>query len=142
MGKLEAAIAMAAFEHAGQVDKGGAPYIFHPLRVAMAMSTEEERIAAVLHDVVEDTEVTLSEVEAEFGADVAAAVDALTKRDGEEYQAYLERVGANPIARRVKMADLTDNLDQTRLGREPTADDRKRRAKYQVAAGYLFNLPL
>lgn len=140
-GNLEAAIAIAAFEHAGQTDKGGQPYILHPIRVMLAMSTDEDRIVAVLHDIVEDTEVTLAKIGDEFGGNVAGAVDALTKRHGESYSAYLARVGANPIARRVKMADLADNCNLKRLGREPTAEDAKRLARYQDATGYLFRLP-
>lgn len=84
MSTIERAIEIAARAHAGQVDKAGAPYILHPLRVMLAVKTEEQQMAAVLHDVVEDTEVTFNELRAEgFAANVLEAVKALTKRDGE-----------------------------------------------------------
>lgn len=138
---LEAAIMLATDAHAGQVDKGGAPYILHPLRVMLAMESDDERIVALLHDVVEDSDYTLEAIAYDFGPRVTEAVDALTKRKGESYDAYLDRVASNELAKTVKMADLSDNCDLRRLGREPTDDDYKRRSKYQQAAGYLFSRP-
>lgn len=137
-GMVEIAIGLAASAHRGQTDKGGAPYILHPLRVMLSMDTDQERIVAVLHDVVEDNPtIRLPEIAAAFGTRVAAAVDALTKRDGEDYDAYLARVRADELATKVKLADLKDNCDLSRLGRWPTDDDRKRLDKYLRARAVL-----
>lgn len=137
MATLERAIEIAAKAHAGQVDKAGQPYVLHPLRMMLAVATPEARVAAVLHDVVEDTAVTLDELRAEgFPASVLEAVEALTKRDGEDYEAFIRRVAPNPIAREVKLADLRDNSDLSRIA-EPTERDRERIRKYQRAIAYL-----
>ena len=137
MATLERAIALAAEAHAGQVDKAGAPYILHPLRLLLAVDTPEERIVAVLHDVVEDTPWTLEALRAEgFTQEVVDAVEALTKRAGESYEAFIDRVAANPLARRVKRADLTDNLDLRRLP-VLTDADLARIARYQAALARL-----
>lgn len=109
-GRLDEAIAMAVKAHAGQVDKGGAPYILHPLRVMLAQDTVEAQIVGVLHDVVEDSDVPLHFVAWTFGGEIADAVDAVTRRDGEDYFTYVERAGSNQIGRKVKVADLRDNL--------------------------------
>lgn len=137
MATLERAIEIAAKAHAGQVDKAGQPYVLHPLRMMLAVTTPEACMAAVLHDVVEDTAVTLDELRAEgFSASVLEAVDALTKREGEDYEACIRRVAPNPIAREVKLADLRDNSDLSRIA-EPTERDRERIRKYQRAIAYL-----
>lgn len=136
--ELDDAIQIAVEVHAGQLDKGGAAYILHPLRVMMGMDTDQERIVALLHDTVEDSDwFNLAEVELYFGARIAAAVDALTKRKGEDYDAYLARVKADDIATKVKLADLQDNCDLARLGREPTDADRKQLDKYLRARAFL-----
>jgi len=138
-GTLERAIAIAAVAHEGQVDKAGAPYILHPLRMMLAVTTPEARMAAVLHDVVEDGDVTLEQLRAEgFPAAVVEAVDALTKREHEEddYEAFIRRAALNPIAREVKLADLRDNSDLSRIA-EPTEKDRTRIEKYKRAIAYL-----
>jgi len=137
MATLERAIEIAAKAHAGQMDKAGQPYVLHPLRMMLAVATPEARIAAVLHDVVEDTAVTLKELEGEgFTAEVLEAVEALTKREGEDYEAFIRRVAPNPIAREVKLADLRDNSDLSRI-LEPTERDRERVKKYRRAIAYL-----
>lgn len=110
MTMLRNAIAMAALAHGGQVDKVGAPYIFHPIRVASTFSDEISQTVAVLHDVIEDTYVTLADLDAHFPQTVVNAVDALTRREGEAYEDFILRAGRNPIARLVKIADLRDNL--------------------------------
>lgn len=113
---LEAAIAIAVEAHRGQVDKSGRPYILHPLRVMMRCETDVERTVAMLHDVVEDTSVTVDDLRrAGFGEEVLAALDCVTKREGESYEAFVERAAGNPIARKVKLADLEDNMDLRRL---------------------------
>jgi (p)ppGpp synthase/HD superfamily hydrolase len=116
MPTLEDAIALAAEAHRGQVDKSGQPYILHPIRVMLRCQTQAQRIAAVLHDVVEDTGRTLGDLrDLGYPAEILAALDGLTKRDGESYEAFVERAAANPIARVVKLADIEDNLDLRRL---------------------------
>jgi ribosomal protein S18 acetylase RimI-like enzyme len=130
---LNDAIALAAQAHAGQVDKAGAPYILHPLRVMLAQETDEARIAAVLHDVVEDTGWTLAALaERGFPPAALAAVDALTRRAGESYDEFVVRAGADHIARRVKLADLCDNLDLRRLP-NPGETGWARLARYRRA---------
>jgi len=102
--------------HAGAVDKAGQPYILHPLRVMARLSTDTERIVAILHDVVEDSEVTLDDLRADgFSDEIVDAIDHVTRRGGESYEAFIERIAPHPLARRVKIADLEDNMDVTRL---------------------------
>ena len=116
---IEDAILLATEAHRGQKDKAGLPYILHPLR-AMSFfvlpEEEEERMVAVMHDLVEDTEVTLAylQVHAGYSRPVCDAVNALTRRPGESYMQYIERVAQNPLATKVKLADLRDNLDPRR----------------------------
>jgi (p)ppGpp synthase/HD superfamily hydrolase len=137
MATLERAIEIAAKAHAGQVDKAGQPYVLHPLRMMLAVTTAEARMAAVLHDVVEDTTVTFDDLRAAgFPASVLEAVEALTKREGEDYEAFIRRVAPNPIAREVKLADLRDNSDLSRIS-EPTERDRERIKRYSRAIAYL-----
>jgi len=139
MATLERAIALAAQAHEGQVDKAGAPYIFHPLRMMLSVDTPEARVAAVLHDVVEDTPVSLEELRAEgFSEAVIGAVEALTKRPEEEddYDAFIRRVAPNPLARQVKLADLRDNCDVSRIA-QPSQKDWRRIEKYKRAIQYL-----
>lgn len=122
MSTLDEALALAVRAHRGQVDKAGQPYILHPLRVMMRMSTPDERIAAILHDVVEDSPTTLDDLRAAgFAEDVVRAVDHLTRRADETYEAFIARAEQDPIARRVKLADLEDNMTITRL---QTLDER------------------
>lgn len=127
--RLNNAIALAARLHAGQTDKAGQPYILHPLRVMMNLYNEDMRIAAVLHDTVEDCGLTIDEVRYDFGDEVADAVEALTRRKGENYAAFIERCGRNRIARLVKVADLQDNMNLSRLA-NVTEEDLKRQVKY------------
>lgn len=130
MATLAHAISLAAKAHEHQVDKAGAPYILHPLRMMFQMTSDADMIAAVLHDVVEDTPLTLDGLRAEgFSEEILIAVDALTNRDGEAYEEYLGRVAANPISRRVKLADLEDNMDMRRLD-NLTEKDIARLQKY------------
>lgn len=130
MSNLEKAIIIAAKAHQGQEDKAGYPYILHPIRMMLCMSSEIEMIIAVLHDVVEDTDWTLSDLQKEgFSAEVLEAVDCLTRRDGESYEKFISRVRANPIARRVKIADLEDNMNIKRIS-NLTEKDMERLKKY------------
>jgi (p)ppGpp synthase/HD superfamily hydrolase len=112
---LEDAIILASRAHRGQVDKAGKPYILHVLRVMLRQETETAQIVAVLHDVLEDTSVTMENLRAAgFSSEICEAVDALTRRPGEAYDAMISRVAANPLARVVKLADLEDNMDPRR----------------------------
>ena len=126
---LETAIALAVRAHAGQKDKAGVTYILHPLRVMLKQNDDKHRITAVLHDVVEDTDITLGRIRELFGSEVADAVDALTHRPEESQEDYLARVAANPVARKVKLADSTDNMD--RLDHIPSPKREELRAKYE-----------
>jgi len=133
MSPLEHAIALAARAHAGQVDKAGQPYILHPLRVMLRLEGADERVVAVLHDVVEDTLWTFEALEAEgFSSAVLAGLEAVTRRGGETYDDFVRRAAAHPVGRRVKRADLEDNLDATRIA-APTERDRARFEKYRAA---------
>jgi (p)ppGpp synthase/HD superfamily hydrolase len=107
---LSKAITTAALMHDRQTDKSGAPYIFHPIRVASTFTDEFLQTIAVLHDVVEDTKMTLADLDAMFPQGVVNAVDALTRREGEAYEDFIQRVARNPSARKVKIADIRDNL--------------------------------
>ena len=115
---IEDAVSIAAQAHRGQKDKAGAPYLLHPLRMMLRMDTEAAMMAAVLHDVVEDTDWTLERLrEVGFSEEVLEALDCLTHREGESYQQFVERVRTNPIARQVKIADLEDNMNVRRINR-------------------------
>jgi (p)ppGpp synthase/HD superfamily hydrolase len=113
---LEDAIALAVEAHRGQTEKAGQPYVLHVLRVMFRCETELERILAVLHDVVEDTGRSFEDLRRlGFSEQVLGALDCVTKREGESYEQFVERAASNPIARRVKLADLEDNMDLRRL---------------------------
>ena len=136
---LERAIAIAATAHAGQVDKGGAPYILHPLKVMLRMTTLEERIVAVLHDVVEDCEISLDDLRKEgFSEEVLTAIQSVTKVPGESYEDFVERAAQNPIGRVVKLADLEENSDLSRIA-SPSWEDLERIEKYRRAIGRLHS---
>ena len=131
MATLERAIEIAAKFHSGQVDKAGQPYVLHPLRLMFAVRTPQERMAAVLHDVVEDTDMTLADLAHEgFSQEVVAAVQALTKLTGESRIDAAHRAAADPIARAVKLADVTDNMDLLRIA-DPSERDFARLKEYE-----------
>ena len=109
------ALKLAYRAHQGQVDKGGIPYIFHPYHLAEQMEDEYTTCVALLHDVVEDTDVTLEELAAIFPKEVVEAVALMTHREGEPYLEYVARIKDNPIAKAVKLADLRHNSDESRL---------------------------
>jgi (p)ppGpp synthase/HD superfamily hydrolase len=130
---LEDAIALAVEAHRGQRDKSGKTYILHPLRVMMRLETDTERMVAILHDVVEDTPWTLERLRGlGYPEEVLSALDCLTKREGETYEAFIERILPHPLARRVKRADLEDNMDVRRL-LAFTPRDAERLARYRAA---------
>jgi (p)ppGpp synthase/HD superfamily hydrolase len=130
---LEKAIRIATESHEGQTDKAGKKYILHPLRAMNNCETDTEKICAVLHDVIEDTEITLKDLENEgFSDEILRVLDLLTKRHGENYDSFIGRICTNEIACRVKIADLEDNMDSSRLN-NPTEEDLKRQDKYVKA---------
>lgn len=128
---LDRAKAIATSAHEGQVDKAGKPYIEHPMRVMNMGKTVEEKIAGVLHDVVEDSDWTFEMLEKEgIPKDVMDALRCVTKlSEDEDYDHFIERVKTNPLAVKVKLNDLKDNMDITRLG-EVTEKDLARLNKY------------
>ena len=133
----EKAYKIAKKAHLGQVDKAGEDYIKHPEKVASFVKTDEEKAVAYLHDVIEDTELTLEDLhEYNFSKEVSEAVDIITKKRGEDYQSYLNSVKNNKLARAVKLADLRHNSDLTRLAKV-TEKDIKRKEKYQKAIDFL-----
>ena len=138
---LADAMALATEAHKGQLDRSGVMYILHPLRIMHQMNTETEKIVGVLHDIVEDTPITLQVLkEKGFSQEAIDALDHLTKREGEKYTDFIKRCRQNPIALKVKIADLEDNMDIRRLN-EVTESDRERLNRYLVAWRYLTCVP-
>ena len=136
---VEAAKALATRMHEGQLDKAGLPYITHPERVAARLTTPEAQVVGWLHDTVEDTALTLEEIEVQFGSETAEAVDAVSRRDGEKWGDYLERVAANPMARQVKISDLIDNSNLQRIP-QVTMKDVDRQKRYNKALSMLLSM--
>jgi len=147
---IEETAAFATTMHAGQLDKAGEEYIGHPMRVratvertapAAGVDPVHAQLAALLHDLVEDTSVTLEELVARgYPPQVVAAVDALSKREGEPTEAYLGRVATNPVAVVVKRADMADNSDPVRLGRLPAEDADRLTTRYAGRKALLDDL--
>ena len=153
MATLERAIEIAAKAHAGQVDKAGAPYVLHPLRVMLSLTTEAERIVGVLHDLVEDCEDwTFSRLSEEgFSTEIIEGLMSVTKHDPvknpvlannaddhaeETYDQFVRRAAASKIGARVKRADLMDNMDWSRIA-EPSLNDLSRMIRYKKALAFL-----
>ena len=131
------AINTAFKAHEGSFDRSGLPYITHPLHVAESMETEDETVVAVLHDVIEDTDITLDDLRKEgFTETQLEAVRLLTHEDGISYEDYVKRLKSNPIARKVKLSDLRHNMDRTRI-KDASFKDEKRYKKYEDAYKYL-----
>jgi len=135
MDRLSAAIVLATSAHAGQVDKGGNPYILHPLRIMMKMPCEVTRMLAVLHDVVEDTYVTMADIRNQFGREIADPLELLTHTHG-TYKEYVQKLAVNDLARTVKIGDIIDNMDLTRIA-NPQLHDHSRMKRYVHAREYL-----
>lgn len=124
--------------HKEQVDKTGLPYVFHPFHVAEQMEDEATTIVALLHDVVEDTDYTLEQIRAMgFSEEVCQALDLMTHREGVPYMDYIRAIRRNPLAAKVKLADLRHNSDVTRMD-TLTEHDIRRREKYQEAMRLLL----
>ena len=150
LSKREIALAIAAKAHEGAVDKAGAPYIFHPMRVAEAASKnaapgtwDNRYIVGVLHDVLEDSDIDECDIaealDIGLDGDIMNALRAVSREPGEPYHEFIERCGRNELARVVKMHDLEDNMDLDRIP-NPGKADYKRAEKYGLALLYLRNL--
>lgn len=134
---IDIALAIAKKAHAGQVDKAGVDYIQHPLYVASQVNTEQEKAVALLHDVIEDSDITAADLFASgLSNEVVTAVQILTKKKGQSYQEYLGKVKSNNLARVVKLADLKHNSDLSRL-KSVTNTDYERVKKYKNTIYYL-----
>lgn len=138
--KIEVAKLIATIAHRGQKDKSGVPYITHPEKVASLLDTPQEKIVGYLHDTVEDTSVEIEDIRGFFGDEIADAVALMTHADGEKYMDYVRRLAKNPLARRVKMADLTHNMDISRIRNPKQKDYDRIRLKYKPAYEYLKSL--
>ena len=132
----ELALQIAKEAHAGQVDKAEKDYILHPMTVASYMDTDVEKTIAYLHDVLEDTSVTVDELRNHFSNEIVDTVITLTHRKDESYFEYIQRISKSKLAKKVKVADLLHNLDITRI-KEPTKQDYERLEKYKKAILYL-----
>lgn len=134
---IKKAVNIAYNAHMGQYDRFGMPYVFHPIHLAESMDTEEECICAILHDVVEDTSITFEQLEKEFSKGVIEALKLLTHDKKVPYNEYIIRLKDNPIAKKVKLADLKYNSDITRLN-YLTPKDIIRNKKYKKAIKLLL----
>lgn len=139
MSTIEKAIALAAKKHAGQVDKGNQPYIFHPLRLMFKVTTPQQQIVAVLHDILEDTDTTVVDlISLGFEQEIIDAILALTKKSGESRINAAHRAHQNPIARAVKLADVSDNMDLSRIP-DPSPRDLQRLEEYKKVYAILLS---
>lgn len=128
---LEKAIEIAVEAHRGQIDKAGKIYILHPMRVMLRGKTEEEMIVGILHDTIEDTPVTIEMLEKEgFSQPVLDALSCISKKNGEDYEHFINRILSNPLACRIKLYDLEDNMNRDRIP-YPTDRDLARYKKYE-----------
>lgn len=128
---LEKAIEIAVEAHRGQIDKAGKEYILHPMRVMLRGRNNTEMIVGILHDVVEDTPITIDMLRLEgFSEDILAALECVTKRRGESYGTFIDRVLTNPLATQVKLYDMEDNMNRDRIP-YPTPKDEARFRKYE-----------
>jgi (p)ppGpp synthase/HD superfamily hydrolase len=138
MSTLTKAIVLAAKNHEGQKDKAGNPYVFHPIRLMLKGITEDEQIVAILHDTIEDTDLTLDDLRNEgFSSEIVEAVDSLSRRKNETYEEFIYRIKKNPLARRVKVYDLQDNMNLSRI-KKPSVKDKERLKKYSKALDVLL----
>lgn len=133
MANLQRALEIAVESHKTQKQKDGTPYALHPIRLSLSLQSEDQKIVALLHDVVEDTDWTFEDLVSEgFSEHVIEALRLLTHTDGSPYEEYIERLSSNSLARAVKKADLNDNMDLKRIP-EPTEKDFARLQKYHRA---------
>jgi (p)ppGpp synthase/HD superfamily hydrolase len=133
----EKAMRLCFDAHKDQEDKSGIPYVFHPIHLAEQMEEEKTTVVALLHDVVEDTDLSLEDLlEEGFPADVVEAIGLMTHAKGVDYMDYVQEIKKNPLARIVKMADLRHNSDPTRL-RDPNEKILEKRRTYREALAFL-----
>ena len=130
------ALQLAIIQHDGQRDRSDRPYILHPVTVASYLDNETDQIVGLLHDTVEDTDLSVDIIRQEFGDEIADAVDILTHDKNVPYEDYIEKITTNPIAVRVKLADLKHNMQLDRI-ENPTAKDYERLEKYRKAKARL-----
>ena len=141
MSTLEKAIALATKKHAGQLDKAGQPYILHPLRLMLNVESMDQKMVAVMHDLLEDTDTTIVDlITLGFSQNVIDAVVALTKKEGESRLDAAKRIVKNSLARTVKLADLADNMDLSRI-KSPTQRDFMCLEEYKKVKDFLLNPP-
>jgi (p)ppGpp synthase/HD superfamily hydrolase len=134
MSNLEKAIQIAVLAHQGQSQKNGLPYVLHPLKLMFSVQSTTAKIVAVLHDVIEDSDWTFEQLKAEgFSQEILDALDCLTHRKNEPYVDYINRITTNKLATEVKLADLKDNMDITRIPEKLSEKDWSRLQKYHQA---------
>lgn len=137
--QFQIALELAVEKHKNQTDKAGNPYILHPLHVMENVNSKEGKIIAILHDIIEDTDVTEDYLlKIGLSKRIVDAVVALTRSEDMDYQEYIKNLSSNPLAKEVKLADLEHNMDLKRL---PTLEEKdlERNRKYQIAYHYLIN---
>ena len=137
--QFQIALELAVEKHKNQTDKAGNPYILHPLHVMENVNSKEGKIVAILHDIIEDTDVTVDYLlKIGLSKRIVDAVVALTRSKDMDYQEYIKNLSSNPLAKEVKLADLEHNMDLKRL---PTLEEKdlERNRKYQIAYHYLIN---
>lgn len=137
--QFQIALELAVEKHKNQTDKAGNPYILHPLHVMENVNSKEGKIVAILHDIIEDTDVTEDYLlKIGLSKRIVDAVVALTRSEDRDYQEYIKNLSSNPLAKEVKIADLEHNMDLKRL---PTLEEKdlERNRKYQIAYHYLIN---
>lgn len=131
--KTKKALKLCFEAHKAQLDKSGMPYVFHPFHLAEQMKDENTTVVALLHDVIEDTDYTVDDlIVMDFDEEIIEAIKLMTHEDGVPYMDYVEKIKSNPIARKVKLADLRHNSDLSRLD-TPTEKDKMRVEKYRKA---------
>ena len=137
--QFQIALELAVEKHKNQTDKAGNPYILHPLHVMENVNSKEGKIVAILHDIIEDTDITENYLlKIGLSKRIVDAVVALTRSEDIDYQEYIKNLGSNPLAKKVTLADLEHNMDLKRL---PTLEEKdlERNRKYQIAYHYLIN---
>lgn len=137
--QFQIALELAVEKHKNQTDKAGNPYILHPLHVMENVNSKEGKIVAILHDIIEDTDITENYLlKIGLSKCIVDAVVALTRSEDMDYQEYIKNLSSNPLAKEVKLADLEHNMDLKRL---PTLEEKdlERNRKYQIAYHYLIN---
>lgn len=130
------AMLVAYKAHENQLDLANVPYIYHPIHIAEKMDTEEECVIALLHDVVEDTDITFAYLERDFSKEIIDVLKLLTHEKNEPYMDYIKRIKQNKLATKIKIEDILHNMDETRLDKIRD-NDIKRREKYRKALNYL-----